>query len=39
MPRYLTMVKGDENHAEPTPALFEAIDNLMKEAGSDLRGG
>jgi hypothetical protein len=36
MPRYLTMVKGDENHAEPTPALFEALDKLMKEAGKKL---
>ena len=38
MPRYLTMVKGDENHAEPTPELFQAMDNLMKEAGKKLVG-
>ena len=38
MPRYLTMVKGDENHAEPSPELFQAMDNLMKEAGKKLVG-
>jgi hypothetical protein len=38
MPRYLTMVKGDENHAEPTPELFAAMDKLMKEAGKKLVG-
>ena len=38
MPRYLTMVKGDENHAEPTPALFAAIEKLMKDAGKKLVG-
>jgi hypothetical protein len=38
MPKFLTIVKGDENHAPPPPALFEAIDNLMKEAGKRLVG-
>jgi hypothetical protein len=38
MPRYMTIVKGDENHAPPSPALFEAIDQLMKEAGKRLVG-
>jgi len=38
MPRYMTIVKGDENHAPPPPALFEAIDQLMKEAGKRLVG-
>lgn len=36
MPRYLTIVKGDENHAEPPPALFAAMDQLMKDAGKRL---
>jgi hypothetical protein len=34
----MTIVKGSENHAPPPPALFEAIDNLMKEAGKRLVG-
>jgi hypothetical protein len=32
------MVKGSENHAPPPPALFEAIDQLMKAAGKRLVG-
>jgi hypothetical protein len=36
MPKFLTIVKGAENHAPPPPALFEAIDKLMKEAGKRL---
>ena len=38
MPKYLTIVKGSENHAPPPPALFEAIDQLMKDAGKRLVG-
>lgn len=38
MPKFLTIVKGSENHAPPPPALFEAIDQLMKEAGKRLVG-
>ncbi len=38
MPRFMTIVKGSENHAPPPPALFEAIDKLMKEAGKRLVG-
>lgn len=38
MPKFLTIVKGGENHAPPPPALFEAIDKLMKEAGKRLAG-
>ncbi len=38
MPKFLTMVKGPENYAPPPPALFEAIDKLMKEAGQRLVG-
>lgn len=36
MPKFMTIVKGDENHATPSPALFEAMDNLFKEAGPRL---
>ena len=38
MPKFMTLVRGTENHAPPPPALFEAIDNLMKEAGNRLVG-
>ena len=38
MPKFLTIVKGDENHTPPPPALFEAIDKLLKEAGTRLVG-
>jgi hypothetical protein len=38
MPKFMTIVKGSENHAPPPPALFQAIDNLMKEAGERLVG-
>ena len=38
MPKYLTIVKGSEHHAPPPPALFEAIGQLMKDAGKRLVG-
>lgn len=38
MPKYMTIVKGSETHAPPPPALFEAIDRLMKDAGERLVG-
>jgi hypothetical protein len=38
MPKFMTIVRGSENHAPPPPALFEAIDNLMKDAGKRLVG-
>jgi len=38
MPKFMTIVKGSEHHAEPPPALFEAIDQLMKDAGKRLVG-
>lgn len=38
MPKYLTIVKGSENHAPPPPELFEGIDKLMQEAGKRLVG-
>src|SRR5256885_15912826 len=38
MPKYMTIVKGSEHHAPPPPALFEAIDKLMKDAGKRLVG-
>ena len=38
MPKYMTIVKGSESHAPPPPALFEAIDRLMKDAGKRLVG-
>lgn len=38
MPKYMTIVKGSENHAPPPPALFEAIEQLMKDAGKRLVG-
>jgi hypothetical protein len=38
MPKFMTIVRGTENHAPPPPALFEAIDNLMKDAGKRLVG-
>jgi hypothetical protein len=34
----MTIVKGSETHAPPPPALFEAIDRLMKDAGKRLVG-
>lgn len=38
MPKFMTIVKGSETHAPPPPALFEAIDKLMKDAGKRLVG-
>lgn len=38
MPKFMTIVTGSEKHAEPPPALFEAIDKLMKDAGKRLVG-
>src|SRR4029077_10736780 len=38
MPKFMTIVKGSEQHAPPPPALFEAIDKLMKDAGKRLVG-
>lgn len=38
MPKFMTIVRGSENHAPPPPALFQAIDNLMKDAGKRLVG-
>ena len=38
MPKFMTMVKGAENHGPPPPALFEAMDKLMKDAGKRLVG-
>jgi len=38
MPKYMTIVKGSEQHAPPPPELFEAIDKLMQEAGKRLVG-
>ena len=38
MPKFMTLVKGSENHAPPPPGLFAAIDRLMKEAGPKLAG-
>src|SRR5438477_4874469 len=38
MRKYMTIVKGSEHHAPPPPALFEAIDKLMKDAGKRLVG-
>jgi hypothetical protein len=38
MPKFMTIVKGSENHAPPPPALFQAIDKLMKDAGNRLVG-
>ena len=38
MPRFMTIVRGSEQHAPPPPALFEAIEGLMKEAGKRLVG-
>ena len=29
MPKYMTIVRGAENHAPPPPALFQAIDGLL----------
>jgi hypothetical protein len=34
----MTIVKGSENHAPPPPALFEAMEQLMKDAGKRLAG-
>lgn len=38
MPKFMTIVRGSENHAPPPPALFQAIDSLMKDAGKRLVG-
>ncbi len=38
MPKFMTIVKGSEQHAPPPPALFEAIDKLMQDAGKRLVG-
>ncbi len=38
MPKYMTIVKGSENHAPPPPALLEGIDKLIKEAGKRMVG-
>jgi hypothetical protein len=38
MPKFMTIVRGSENHAPPPPALFDAIDKLMKDAGKRLVG-
>ena len=38
MPKYLTIVKGSENHAPPPPALLEGLDQPMKDAGKRLVG-
>jgi len=38
MPKFMTIVKGSENHPPPPPALFQAMDGLMKEAGNRLVG-
>jgi hypothetical protein len=38
MPKFMTIVKGSENHTAPPPALFAAIDQLMKDAGPRLVG-
>jgi hypothetical protein len=38
MPRFMTIVRGPENFAPPPPALFAAIDNLMKDAGKRIVG-
>ena len=38
MPKYMTIVKGSENHAPPPPALLEGIDKLIKQAGKRMVG-
>ena len=38
MPKFITIVRGSEKHAEPPPALFAAIGQLMKDAGKRLVG-
>ncbi len=38
MPKYLTIAKGSENHPPPPPALLEAIDQLIKDAGKRMVG-
>ena len=38
MPKFMTMVRGSEHHTPPPPALFEAIEKLMKDAGKRLVG-
>jgi hypothetical protein len=38
MPKFMTLVRGSENHAPPPPGLFEALDKLMKDAGPRLVG-
>jgi hypothetical protein len=29
MPKFMTIVRGSENHAPPPAALFDAIDKLL----------
>jgi hypothetical protein len=38
MPKYMTIVKGSEDHAPPPPALLEGIDKLIKDAGNRMVG-
>ncbi len=38
MPKFMTIVRGPENHSPPPPALFQGIENLMEEAGNRLVG-
>lgn len=38
MPKFLTIIRGPENHPEPPPALFAALDQLMKDAGPRIVG-
>ncbi len=38
MPKFITIVRGSEKHGEPPPALFAAIDQLIKDAGKRLVG-
>ncbi len=38
MPKYMTIVKGSENHAPPPPALREGINKLIKDAGKRMVG-
>lgn len=38
MPKYMTIVRGSEDHAPPPPALIAGIDQLMQDAGERLVG-
>src|SRR6266566_6426973 len=38
MPKYMTIVKGSENHAPPPPALLKGIDKLIKDAADTAAG-